>query len=116
MVDNSVRYDILPLFNIILNFGTRSMSHHQIIYPYWENVARGYEDIFALLLLFKSVFWTLGAVLLAIVIISWYKNKNWTMKDVIDRLKDKYYEWGSIRMEKKREKERKKEEEKDEKI
>ncbi len=48
IVENSRRYSLPNRIKTILAFGTRSMNGKAIIYPYWENLARGYEDIFAL--------------------------------------------------------------------
>ena len=49
IVENSRRYSLPNRIKTILAFGTRSMNGKAIIYPYWENLARGYEDIIALL-------------------------------------------------------------------
>lgn len=104
IVDNSARYQLLSLLNILLSFGTRSMSHNNIIYPYWENIARGYEDIFALLLLFKTILLVIPLIIIVPFIFRWYKNKSWSISGVIQWLKDKHYELGTIRMEKIRQK------------
>lgn len=53
LVENSNRYQLMPRLLVLRDFGLRSMSHKGILYPYWENIARGYEDIFALTLLLK---------------------------------------------------------------
>lgn len=47
VVENSSRFHILPLMSVIKNFGIRSMNQRGILYPYWENRARAYEDVFA---------------------------------------------------------------------
>ena len=52
IVENTSRYSLVNRFQTILKFGTRSMNGKAIIYPYWENLARGYEDIIALLTVF----------------------------------------------------------------
>jgi len=45
IVENTTRYSFLNKLLRIKEFGTRSMNRKAVIYPYWENVARGYEDI-----------------------------------------------------------------------
>ena len=50
LVENSARFDLKHRLLLLKNFGIRSMNTKGIIYPYWENRARGYEDISALLL------------------------------------------------------------------
>ena len=92
VVDNSVRYGIVSLVEIIRNFGIRSMSHENIIYPYWENIARGYEDIFALFLIFKAMLLLVPGIIIFSVFVIWYKNKKWSGRDIINLLKDKCYE------------------------
>lgn len=53
IVENTSRYKLMSRLLVLKGFGTRSMSQKGIVYPYWENIARGYEDIFALTLLLK---------------------------------------------------------------
>lgn len=51
IVENSSRYGLLHLWEVIRSFGLRSMRNNGVIYPYWENAARLTEDYAALLLL-----------------------------------------------------------------
>lgn len=50
VVENSRRYSLLHLWDVIRAFGQRSMRLNGVIYPYWENAARLTEDYAALLL------------------------------------------------------------------
>ena len=50
VVENSSRYSLLHLWEVIKSFGQRSMRTNGVIYPYWENAARLTEDYAALLL------------------------------------------------------------------
>lgn len=50
IVENTERFDIDSLLKIIADFGSRSMNSKEIVYPYWENTARGYEDVFTLII------------------------------------------------------------------
>lgn len=104
IVENTTRYSLLSRLKLLTQFGTRSMNGKAIIYPYWENIARGYEDILALLTLFGLLFlaWPVGLVLVFFCI--WWKHKGWTMRDVRLKLMDKAERW----VEKRREKRRKK--------
>lgn len=88
-LENTSRYELPALLQVIMGFGTRSMNGKAIIYPYWENIARGYEDILALLLVFRAIF-LLYPVILAVtaLFISW-KHRTWTAKTVYLYLKDK---------------------------
>ena len=51
IVENSARYRLLHLWDVIRAFGQRSMRLNGVIYPYWENAARLTEDYAALLLM-----------------------------------------------------------------
>ena len=50
IVENSSRYTVGHLWEVIRSFGDRSMRTNGVIYPYWENAARLTEDYAALLL------------------------------------------------------------------
>jgi FMN phosphatase YigB (HAD superfamily) len=55
VLDNSQRYSIISLFKIVSEFDTRSMKNNKVCYPYWENVARGKENICALWLVIELI-------------------------------------------------------------
>ena len=50
IVENSARYSLSSIINVIGSYGARSMRNDGIIFPYWENAARYTEDWLALLL------------------------------------------------------------------
>lgn len=57
IVENSGRYSLTALCRVIRDYGKRSMQTKDIIYPYWENNARGIEDACALsLFIFFIIF------------------------------------------------------------
>ena len=88
VLENTSRYSFLSRCQLLLEFGTRSMNGKAIIYPYWENIARGYEDILALLTLFELllVIYPIGLAMVFFCI--WWRHKGWTMKDVWHKLQD----------------------------
>lgn len=89
VVENTTRYSFLSRLKLIPQFGTRSMNGKAIIYPYWENVARGYEDILAVVTLFQLLF-LLYAVLVGLgFFIVWWRHKGWTIRDIWLYVKDK---------------------------
>ena len=53
LVECSARFDLVHRFAVIKNFGVRSMTTKNIVFPYWENRARGYEDVSALFLVLE---------------------------------------------------------------
>ena len=101
LIENSTRFDLLPLFGIIRDFGIRSMSFKDVVYPYWENIARGREDILALLLLIKCFLFILPSIFVISTIIYLWKNRTWHVKQGIVWIQDKIYEAGTRRVQKK---------------
>lgn len=89
IIENTTRYSLLNRLKMIGAFGTRSMNGKAIIYPYWENIARGYDDIIALLTVFMLLFLLYPVILFLVLFIIWWRNKGWTLKDVRYRVKDK---------------------------
>lgn len=102
VVENTTRYSLASRLKLITEFGTRSMNGKAIIYPYWENVARGIADILMVLTLFGILFLLYPVVLGLVFFCIWWRNKGWTIKDVWHKLLD----LGERRMEKIREKRR----------
>lgn len=65
VVQNTKRFGIESLFNdVILNWNIRSMQTSNIVYPYWENIARVYEGIAAFILIIQSAFLLIFVILL----------------------------------------------------
>lgn len=56
LVENSARFDLRHRFGLLKSFGIRSMVPKEIRYPCWENRARAYEDVSALLLVLELLF------------------------------------------------------------
>lgn len=65
-VDNSTRFSSKKSLDILANYGVRSMSSKDIIYPYFENEARAWEDILAI---YTCLLYAMGIALAIIVII-----------------------------------------------
>lgn len=89
ILENTSRFSLLARLKVIGAFGTRSMNGKAIIYPYWENIARGYEDIIAMLTVIMLIAFLYPVILLLIWFVVWWKHKGWTLKDVWHILKDK---------------------------
>lgn len=89
VVENSTRYSLLSRLKLIGQFGTRSMNGKGIIYPYWENIARGYEDILTVLTLLSLILLLYPAVLLLAAFVIWWRHKGWTLRDARLMGKDK---------------------------
>lgn len=89
VLENTTRYSLSSRLKLIAQFGLRSMNGKAIIYPYWENIARGYADILALLTFFEMLFLAYAIVTALILFIIWWKHKGWTVKEKCKILKDK---------------------------
>lgn len=66
IVENTTRFDFLNLWKVIGGFGKRSMSTSRIIFPYWENVSRGFEDILALVMLIRCILYLYSMVIVVV--------------------------------------------------
>lgn len=91
IVEHQERFTINGLWNVMKQAGTRSMGLSGITFPYWENMARGYEDILAGLLFVEFVF--LGYALLIFVSVAWYLwlHRRWRARDIFGRVQDAVY-------------------------
>lgn len=85
-IENSTRYSILSLGKILLSFTSRSMSEKAIIYPYWENVARGWEDILVRLLMLRVILLLIPCVMLIAFVVKLWKKRTWNWRDVLELL------------------------------
>ena len=60
IIENTDRFSMKSLYsNVLTNFSSRSMKKNDMVYPYWENISRVYENQFA-------VFMVIQIILLAI--------------------------------------------------
>lgn len=89
VIENSERYSLKSLLTVIAEFGTRSMNAHAIRYPYWENAARGWEDIFAAILILQILSLLIPSVIVVITVILLWKRKQWTWRDVLRFLENR---------------------------
>lgn len=101
IIENTSRYGLLQKLKILGSFPTRSMNAKAIVYPFWENIARGYEDIIALLLFFEILFLLYPAVLLIWFIARLWKRRTWHMKDILNWLDDRREQFRAYRRRKK---------------
>lgn len=90
-VEHQNRFEAFSLLNVIKQFGTRSMVLNGITFPYWENMARAYEDILAALLILEFVFWAYtGIVTVGFIWYLWLHRK-WRVKHLYEKAKDYTY-------------------------
>lgn len=92
VVDNTNRFGIRNLVKDIREFPLLGMRTAAVRYPYWENVAIGWETIFTALFLLECILIALAILLLVWMIIHWYRHKSWTLMGGIQSLQDSVYE------------------------
>lgn len=63
LVENSRRFKWTRIIKFVPAFGSRSMNGKSIVFPYWENIARGLEDIL-------TPICTIGLILITFVIVN----------------------------------------------
>lgn len=85
-VENSSRFTYANSLKRLKDFPYRSMNDKAILYPYWENVARAYEDYLAIMALFVVLFFGVPALIVFIWLIYRWKQKKWTWRSVLDKV------------------------------
>lgn len=73
VVENSSRYSLGHLWEVLRGFGQRSMRANGVIYPYWENAARLTEDYAVLLLLLSVLLALCPAIFLTVTVIRYIR-------------------------------------------
>ena len=89
VVENSSRYSVEALIPVVLDFGTRSMQHAAVQLPYWENIARGWEDVMAMVTLWQGILLVIPAIIIGCFLWLCWKNKTWTWRDVYGFMSDR---------------------------
>ena len=92
VVENSGRYEGMALSGGWLNFWTRSMRIGNVSYPFWENAARGWEDILSVLFLFQCLLTALPALYVLYLILYYFTHKQWTLLGIVREMQDRAYE------------------------
>ncbi|MCD7806198.1 MAG: ABC transporter permease [Lachnospiraceae bacterium] len=101
VVENKNRFDPLSLIEIWKQLGTRSMGLSGIVFPYWENVARGYEDVLAGILLIQALLLSFVAAVLVIFLWQAWLHRKCRARDVISKWCDCWYEQQAQRQKRK---------------
>ena len=91
IMEHQARFTFSGLLDVIKQVGTRSMGLSGVMFPYWENMARGYEDVLAGLLLVELVLF--GYALFVFVGSIWYLwlHRKWRVHDIYEKVKDANY-------------------------
>lgn len=88
VINNTERFETDRMLGVLKDFGVRSMNGKGIVYPFFENVARAWEDVFAAALLLKII--SAGLALVSFFIIAFrLKGK---VKPLLRYFKEVFYE------------------------
>ena len=97
VVDNTNRFTERSLIGDLGEFALLGMRTQPVRYPYWENVAMGWETIFAALFLAECLLIILTVILLIILLVHWYRHRGWTVASSLRSVGDSLYEKQSRR-------------------
>lgn len=84
VVENSLRYDFVPLLKLAGSFGQRSMQKAAIKLPYWENAARMIEEYAALFQIVWLSLCIIPLLALIIAVVFLWKNRRFHFRDIPD--------------------------------
>lgn len=87
IIENSARYSLKNRFDIISNFGMRSISDNAVVYPYWENAARITEDKSAFLLVMQTIGLVAPVATVVCLLIKLYLKRKMLMIKAADAVK-----------------------------
>lgn len=92
VVENSARFLPEELAKNLKGPFTRGMQIRPLVYPWWENVARGYTNLFMILWLVQTVFAAAAVVITAVLTVHAFRCRTWTLRGIWQKLMDRKYE------------------------
>lgn len=87
VMENSARYSLKSRFDIIRNFGMRSVADSPVFYQYWENAARITDDKAALLLVMQALGLAIPICTVVYYFCKLVRNRKKLAKKAIDAVK-----------------------------
>ncbi len=87
VIENTSRFDLWNRIKRIGSFGTHSMNGKAIIYPYWENLARGCEDILMAVTLLMLFFLAYPVIVILCKFIYWWRYRTWNLKTIWNKIR-----------------------------
>ena len=97
VVDNTNRFTERSLIGNLGEFAFLGMRTQPVRYPYWENVAIGWETIFTAMFLAECLLLLLTVILLILLLVHWYRHRSWTVASGFKSIGDSLYEKQSRR-------------------
>lgn len=90
IVENSARYSLKSRFEIISEFGMRSVVDNSVFYPFWENAARITEDKSALILVFQLIGLIIPVITVVWLFVKFIKNRQRLTKKLTESASEKW--------------------------
>lgn len=98
VVENTGRFSPYRLALMLAQPGLRSMQVTAVRYPYWENVARAWEDVL-IPYSFLELFMRFSPFLFLLFLVLWYAtHKSWTAAGLFRKFRDEVYDRQSERI------------------
>jgi len=89
VVQNTGRFGVVNLLtNVVSAWSERSMKTTRVVYPYWENIARAYENICGIILIIQMVLLALIIIIGTAYLGHAYKQRTFHLKNVYDFFDD----------------------------
>lgn len=92
VVDNSSRYTTASLLGDLRGFTQRGMMVTGYALPYWENIARGWETVLSMVVLFQILLLSVVILFVIFVIVYYFRHKTWTATGTFAKIKDRIYD------------------------
>ncbi len=92
IIENTNRYELMPMLTKLKHWRLRSMRTSQIGYPYWENIARSAEDTQMIYLIARILVLIVPTISLVWLLVYWWQHRKWTVKCLCQAGMDKIRE------------------------
>ncbi|MCR5092469.1 MAG: ABC transporter permease [Lachnospiraceae bacterium] len=92
LVENSTRFSEESLLGNLGNLFTAGIQTNPVVFPYWENIARGYTNLFSLLYLLQLLLTVPAWCLILLCALKLWKMRTWTLSSLWQMLMDKKYD------------------------
>lgn len=89
LIENTGRFNFVKLLQHAKKYGTRGMNAKAIVYPYWENVARGMEDYLAPVAVVGTLCFSFSALTVIYILLRMIKKRTIHLVDFKNFVEDK---------------------------
>lgn len=101
IIENTERFNFVNLLKRVPKFGTRGMNAKGVVYPYWENMARGVEDYLTPLAVLGCIFFAYPIILIVCILIRMWRKRTVHKSDIFRFFEEKAEDYRENRKRKK---------------